>query len=351
MGPIWFHAASAGDIRAVAPLIDAVTAARPDQPVYLTTWTDTGRAMAHRLLPHVPLGRPPIDVPPIPGRALSRVGARLVVLEYLELWPAWARACARRGVPMIVVDGRVSHRSLRIRALLRRAASRLALFCAQTTTDAQNACALGVPADRIRVHGNGKYDAIIGRPPTPSERLRRAVGAVDVVLGSLHPDEERPALSALARSGLRALIAPRYPERASRLLRLAARHQINAGRRSDGAARAQWVILDTMGELASAYGLGRVALMGGTFGRRGGQNLVEPAAHGRPVVFGPRHHNINAEVEALRGRGGWQAPDWEAALDCVAARLVNPGPDPRPALAQLRGATARNREAVLALLS
>ncbi len=350
MGPIWFHAASAGDVRAVAPLVDALTTARPDASGYLTTWTATGRAMARRVLPRIPIGRPPLDIPPIPGRALQRVRPRVLVLEYLELWPAWTRACERRNIPIIVVDGSVSHRSLRIRALLRRAAGRISCFCAQTQRDADNARQLGVPTARIQVHGNGKYDGLIGRPPPLTDVLRQSVGAVDIVVGSLHPDEERGALEALAKTPHRVLLAPRYPARAGPLIRRARALGIDVGRRTLGAEGRQWVVLDSMGELASAYALGRVAIVGGTFGRRGGQNLIEPAAHGLPVIFGPRHGRISLEAGALRDRGGWPASDWGHAVSLAGERLQRPGPDPRGALGALKGATDRNLDVILAHL-
>jgi len=274
----------------------------------------------------------------------------MLVLEYLELWPAWVRACHRQDVPIIVVDGSISRRSLRIRALLRRAAGRITCFCAQTPQDAENARLLGVPTARILVHGNGKYDGLIGDPPQLTDALRQSVGPVDVVVGSLHPDEERMALEALAKTSHRVLLAPRYPKRAEALIRRARALGVDVGRRSRGALDRQWVVLDSMGELASAYALGGVAIVGGTFGRRGGQNLIEPASHGLPVIFGPRHGRISLEVDALRGRGGWPATDWAHAVAIAGARLERRGPDPRAALSTLKGATARNRDVVLAHL-
>ncbi|MEZ4433025.1 MAG: glycosyltransferase N-terminal domain-containing protein [bacterium] len=346
--PVWFHGASVGDMRALAPLVAAVAAARPTMPAHVSATTRDGRRLARRLFPAATHSRPPLG--PWPGRALDRIGPRLIVLEYLELWPAWIAAAARRRIPVAVVDGRVTHRSLRIRPLLARAAGRLALFCARTEADAAAARALGVAPDRIRVTGNGKYDGVPLAPPAPDEALCAAIGAREVVVGSLHPDEERPALEALADSGLRAVVAPRYPRRADAILRFARRRGITAARRTASSPAAQWVVLDTIGELAAAYAIAPVAIVGGTFGRRDGQNLVEPAAHGRPVIHGPRIANVAVEAAALAGRGGWPAPDWPAACALARARLADPGPDPRPALVGLTGATARNLDALLPFL-
>jgi len=271
-------------------------------------------------------------------------------LEYLELWPSWIRACARYDVPIVVVDGSVSHRSLRIAPLLRRAAGQIATFCAQTLCDAENARKLGVPSDRIRIHGNGKYDGLIGQPPALNMELSENVGLVDVVVGSLHPDEEKGALEALAGCPYRVLFAPRYPQRTPALIRRARSLGIEMGRRSLGARGHRWVVLDSMGELAAAYALGKTAIVGGTFGRRGGQNLIEPAAHGLPVIFGPHHPRIILEVSALRDRGGWLATDWRDAAALVGRRLLDPGPDPRLSLDILKGATDRNLEVLLPYL-
>jgi 3-deoxy-D-manno-octulosonic-acid transferase len=338
-------------MRALAPLVSAVRSARPGLRLAVSAQTPHGRAMGARLFPDLPVGHPPLDCPPWPGRALRHSRVRLLVLEYLELWPAWISAAVAVGVPVVVVDGRVGPRTLRARRLLGPTAARLTAFAARSEPDADAARRLGVPPDRVHVLGNGKHDGVSGAPPQPDEGLRRAIGPVDVVLGSLHPDEEAEALPALAASGLRTLIAPRYPARVTALLRAARRLGISARRRSQPTdAPAQWIILDTIGELAAAYALGRVAVVGGTFGRRDGQNLIEPAAHGRPVVHGPRTANVAEEAAALSGRGAHPVRSWADAVAACERLLVEPGPDPRPALRALRGATARNVDLLLAVL-
>lgn len=347
---VWLHGASVGDARALLPLVAALRAARPALRLLITAQTAGGRAVARQLFPDLPVAAPPLDLPPLPARALAAVRPRLVVLEYLELWPAWIAACARAGVPVAVVDGRITRRSLRVAPLLRATAGRLALFCARSEADADAALRLGVSPERVVVHGNGKHDGAPAAPPAPTADLRAAVGDVDLVLGSLHPDEEAAALPALAAVGHRALVAPRYPRRAPAILAAARRLGVSARRRSEHGPPARWIVLDTLGELAAAYALGRVAVVGGTFGRRDGQNLVEPAAHGRPVVHGPRVGNVAEEAAALAGRGAEVVPDWPAAFARADALLAAPGPDPRPALAALRGATARNLRSLLDLL-
>ncbi|MEZ4467269.1 MAG: glycosyltransferase N-terminal domain-containing protein [bacterium] len=127
---VWLHGASVGDARALAPLVGALRAARPELRLLYTAWTPEGRAMARQLFAEVPVHRVPWSVALRPS--LARVRPRLVVWEYLELWPAWVAACRRVGAATLVVDGRVSRRSLRIRPLLARAAGQLDAFCARS---------------------------------------------------------------------------------------------------------------------------------------------------------------------------------------------------------------------------
>jgi 3-deoxy-D-manno-octulosonic-acid transferase len=346
MTDVWLHGASAGDVRALQPLIEGLRAARPDLSQRLTCLTATGLQMAERLGLPCDRIRPPLG--PGIARAMATHRPSLMIWEYLELWPAWVRAAQRVGARTLIVDGHVTARSQRIRPLLGRAAAAIDQICVRSANDAQQARALGFHGDRVDVCGNGKHDGM-QTPPQPAPELRDAVGPVEIVVGSLHADEEAAALRALAQTGARVLIAPRYPRRVPHLLRRARTLNVTARRsRSPGVAR--WIILETMGELAAAYALGRVAIVGGTFGARGGQTLVEPAAHGRPIVHGPQVANISEEVAALAGRGAWQVGDWSAAVACAHDRLDDPGPNPRAALITLGGATARHLAHALRLL-
>jgi 3-deoxy-D-manno-octulosonic-acid transferase len=342
---LWLHGASVGDARALGPLMDRLAGLPAAPRLGLTVGRAAGREAAMRWYPGLPVLPPPWPLAVAGGRFLRRHEPRLLVLEYLELWPGWMRACARAQVPVVVVDGRVSRRSLRVRGLLRRAASRIDLFCAQTPEDATAAVSLGVPAERVHVTGNGKHDRVLA-PPMPSTELRAAVGPVDLVVGSLNPREERAAVMAFAAFPGRILWAPRYPARAAALCRLARAAGVNCALRTRGGAGARWVVLDSIGELASAWGLGRVAVAGGTFCRREGQNLVEAAAHGLPIVHGPRIANVAAEAQALAGRGAFAVADLAAAEERVRAVLEGRArtPDPRTALAELRGAADRQLE-------
>lgn len=335
-----------GDARALGPLLRAIELELPSLRVGLTIGRAAGRQAAGLWYPERLVLRPPWPFTATANEFIRRHGPRLQVLEYLELWPGWMRACQRRNLPVAIVDGRVTRRSLRIAPWLRTAAHGVGLFCAQTAEDAEGAVSLGVRADRVHVTGNGKHD-VLGTPPRPDPGLVQAVGAVDLVVGSLNPREEASALSALAAFPGRVLLVPRYVERAPHLHRRARALGVSCGLRSVGGAGARWVILDSVGELAAAWGLGRVALVGGTFCRREGQNLIEPALHGLPIVHGPRIANVAAEARALAGRGATCVADFEAAVRVVRAHLdaLQKGPatlpDSRIALHDLRGAVGR----------
>lgn len=344
---VWLHAASVGDVRAVGPFIEGLCCARSGLRLRLSVTTRSGRAVARKLHPSRLISGPPL-APGAALRALRRSRPRLLVFEYLELWPGWIAAASKLKIPCMVIDGRVSHRSLRVRWLLARAAGRLDVFCAQTPDDGRNAAALGVRPERIFITGNGKHDAA-QRTPVVSADLRQAVGSVRWVVGSLHADEEVEALAALAAVPGRALIAPRYLDRVPQIIARARKLGVDAARRSTGGQQARWVVLDTHGELAAAYGLGQIAVVGGTFGRRDGQNLVEPAAWGRPVLHGPRTGNTRLEAEALAGRGALQVGSWDEAFGAASTAAASM-PDPRVALASLRGATGRHVALALGLL-
>lgn len=339
---LWLHGASVGDARALGPLLARLARLPTSPSPGLTVGRAAGREAATRWYPELPVLPPPLPFELSGGRFLRRHGVRVQVLEYLELWPGWMRACVRAGVPVVIVDGRVSHRSLRVRALLRPSAARVDLFCAQTPEDAEAAVTLGVHPERVHVTGNGKHDRVVD-PPAPSGELRAAVGEVDLVVGSLNPREERAAVAAFAAFPGRILWAPRYPARAEALCRRARAAGVDCVLRTSGGAGARWVVLDTIGELAAAWALGRVALAGGTFCRREGQNLVEAAAHGLPIVHGPRIANVVAEARALGGRGAFPVDDLAEAVDRVRALIEGrlQAPDPRPALLGLRGAAER----------
>lgn len=295
----WFHGASLGDLMALRPIINGVHQA-DQQAHYLTYWTSEANRVAGRLYPFLNSTRAPLPLKPIARSFIERHQIDLCVLEYLELYPGWVHAMTHQNKPIGVVNGRVTHRSLRIARFLKSSAQRLDFFWAQSGQDAEFAEAIGVRSCVIEVMGSTKYDALLHQSAPCCQHLRNEIGEFGVVVGSVHPDEERALMSALDGVSGRVLIAPRYLKRVPRLLKgLLAKGLDVALRSQHTACNAQIVILDTVGELHAAYGLADVAIVGGTFGARHGQNLFEPISMGCRVIFGPHTDHIFDQVDAL----------------------------------------------------
>lgn len=367
---VWVHAASAGDARNIWPVVRLLAQHRTDLRFILTTVTATGEQMAAALEPrphhHTFL---PLDAPGPATRSLKVLRPDVLLLECTELWP-WALDAARAaGVTVILCNGRLSARSLpryqRLFSLWPNPVPLFAALCVQGPDDAVRYQALGAPAQRVVVAGNCKFDSSAA-PPDASKvaALHQVLGPAPawLVAGSTHVGEEDLVLDALeaARSavpGTRLLWAPRYPDHVPGLLQRVTARGLSGARRSqqNPCANADVVMLDTMGELAAAYALGRVAIVGGSFVPRGGQNILEPAASGVPVLHGPHMHNLPELAQALDGNGALEVS--RADLPTQVQRLMSDpeaaramGATGRAHLQTLSGAAARHLAVVLPLL-
>lgn len=324
--PAWFQAASVGELRAFEPLETHLHDRWPELPLALSTTTPAGRHAAEGLAGRLVV-EPfhfPVDAWPLPRRALARLRPRAVVLVETELWPGLLHACASRGVPVAVVNGRIGDRSFEryrhLRGLLSEPLASLSVAAMRTRLDAERMLSLGARPERVHVTGNLKFDAAARLAETDTQELpwARGLGLTEgrwVVFGSTAQGEEVAALSAFralaARvAGLRCVLAPRRPQRWDEVAELVRRRGLPLVRRSAGAGQSSAVpaggvlLLDTVGELARVYRHAEVAFVGGSLVRRGGQNLLEPAAVGCPVLFGPHVFNFRDAEEALLGTGG-----------------------------------------------
>ena len=378
-GGIWVHAVSVGEVRLALTVIGALRRRWPGGHVHLTTGTETGRALAAGAVGRRAAGAPdslsalPFDLPRPMGRLLDRLRPRAVLVIETEIWPNMIRAAATRGIPVVIVNGRLSGRTFpRYRAARRLFASaltRVGLVVAQSDADAERFRILGAPADRTLVTGNLKFDLPV--PHADGGAVRRRLGfpagATIFVAGSTARAEADPVLaaySALAASdrGARLVLAPRHPEDVAPAAAALERHGIPHRRWSeldrpssvDGAA----VLVDVLGVLPEIYASASLAFVGGSLVPRGGQNLLEPAALGCPVLFGPRVDNVRAAAEALvAAGGGFRAAD-AAELTALVVRL---GTDPvarsaagdraRAVVDRERGTLERTLDAAAALLA
>src|SRR5512137_864889 len=307
--PLWLHAVSVGEVMAAAPLARLLAARYPEVPLLASTTTETGRAVAEQRIPAARFVFFPLDFGWSVRRALRRLRPRVVLLTETELWPNFLAACDAEGIPAVVINGRISPRSFPryrlIRPWFRRVLRHVRLFCMQSAADAERILALGAPVDRVTVTGNLKYDLPALEHTVDRGAIRAGLalpaGCHLVVAGSIHRGEDEPVIEAFkaaasSRSDLCLLLAPRHPERLDEVERAAARAGLACVRRSrlpgtvptPGGA----ILLDTMGELARLYAVASVVFIGGSLIPHGGQNILEPAAYGCPVLHGPHMGNF-----------------------------------------------------------
>jgi 3-deoxy-D-manno-octulosonic-acid transferase len=373
-GPrILLHGASAGDLLALLPIIERLRARAPEATLMVSTMTNSGFAIAQDRLQKLVDGVTfvPYDLPGATRRALAVLAPDLLVLEYTELWPNLIQAARRRGAKVALTNGRLSESLVRryrwMAFFFGNPLAALDLLLMREEVEADRALALGAPAARIRVTGNTKFDNLLKAAPEAGDALREALGpGLWLVAGSTHEGEEKGVLQAFRgmraeAAGLRLLIAPRYVERGPKVAALARHEGFKVGLRSEAARGdevrgAEVVVLDSMGELATAYSLATLVFVGGSFVPRGGQNILEPAGQGRPVLFGPNMQNFRDSVEVLLGRGGIQVTSVEQLEKVGRELLARPeelehlGGMARAAVQKIRGASERNAEALLGLV-
>jgi 3-deoxy-D-manno-octulosonic-acid transferase len=314
---IWIHAVSVGEVEIAATLAAALRDRAPERTLLVSATTPAGVALLPaRFGPDTGVcHRPsPFDLGISVRRFFEAVRPGILVLVETELWPRMLAEAGRRRVPVVVVNGRLSERSLRrlrlARLLFRRALAAVTLVAARTPDDARRFAAVGVEASRIFVAGDLKLDRPLAPEPVFAERLRALADGRPVVVAGSVADGEIPVLLA-ARRSLRAagtdalfLVAPRQPTAFDETARRLASGGLTVVRRTDRPGtneRPDAFLLDTIGELASAYRRGAAALLGGTFVDKGGHNVLEPLRAGLPVVHGPSVWNIRTALEAAEG--------------------------------------------------
>lgn len=371
---IWLHGASAGDLLALAPMIDRLRARFPKATVIVSTMTNTGHLMGTQRLKKSLDGviYAPWDLFGSTRRAVAAVRPDLLVLEYTEIWPNLIRAAHRAGSKIALTNGRFSAKHLksyrRLFSLIGNPLHDIDLFLMREDDEAERVLQLGAPRERVRVTGNTKFDALVPlAEATDDEALRSGLGLEAGnpvwIAGSTHEGEEELLFGVYQRlvaevPKLSLVVAPRYLERASRVAQLGRDAGLTVGLRSEGnPQKARVVVLDTIGELARAYRLATLVFVGGSFTQRGGQNILEPAAQGKAVLFGPHMENFHDSVQVLVGRGGIQVKDPEHLARVMLELLSRPdsleslGTLARNAVSQISGASDRNVEALARLVS
>jgi 3-deoxy-D-manno-octulosonic-acid transferase len=378
-GGIWVHAVSVGEVGVARSLLAELSRRAPEKRLALSASTAAGLDLARRGSGEIPVFPFPLDLDGPVTRALSEVRPGLVLLTETEIWPLFLDRAHARGIPVALVNGRLSARSYagyrRLGRWFAGVLSRVSLFAMQTSDDADRVASLGADPARIRVTGNVKYDQPAAPPFPDAARLRRlAAGRPVLAAGSTAEGEEEIVLSAweaipeAARPLL--AIAPRRPERFGAVAELAKRRGHAVLRRSDererernggagatGAGARAVYVLDSIGELASLYAEARLAFVGGSLlAGGGGHNPIEAWSAGVPVVTGPYTESFR-EVTADGERLGILERADAASLGRTFARIFEDpaalgerGERARRAVAESRGAAGRTAEFVLPLL-
>jgi len=319
---IWLHAVSVGEVNLLGVLIEEIKRQKPQTECVVSTTTLAGMALAVRRYPHLSVFYCPLDFSWAVRNALRRVRPDVLVLAELELWPNLVRAAGELGTRVAVVNGRLSERSFRgyrlIRPLVSRVLKQIDLVAAQNPTYARRFTALGARPQSVHVTGSMKYDGAETERNNPTtRRLRRLAGFHDEDLvflaGSTQEPEESIVLETYQQLApnwpkARLVVVPRHPERFDAVARLLESSGLPWQRRSEldrqgPRADSRVLLVDVVGELGAWWGTAAVAFVGGSLGNRGGQNMIEPAAYGAAVCFGPNTRNFRDIVAAMLARG------------------------------------------------
>jgi 3-deoxy-D-manno-octulosonic-acid transferase len=316
---IWVHAVSVGEVLAVSRLVFELDRAVPRHRLLISTTTRTGQELARERFGAERVFYCPLDLPWAVRAYLNAIKPRLLVLAETEFWPNLLSGCYRCGIPVAVVNARVSDRSWpryrRLRRLWRPFLSRLSRVLAQSQTDAERLKAIGCLPQRVTVAGNLKFDVRIAEEADATRLLKAHAGGLRLVVAGSTLEGEEPALLEAwprlleADPQLAMVLAPRHPERFGAVIALLDKSGVAWVRRSEWRAQLQGtipplspgtiVLLDTIGELASVYSVASVAFVGGSLIPAGGHNPLEPAQFGVPIVMGPHYANFRAITEDL----------------------------------------------------
>jgi len=380
---IWLHAVSVGEVNAARPLaerlIGKATEAQRERMLFVTTTTDTGQELARRFFD----GRAevfyfPIDWQWACRRFLKRVRPSAVLLTETELWPGFLYSARRLRIPVLLVNGRFSDHSFRryrrIRWLMRPLLAGIEHFCMQSIEDRKRILELGAPEDRVHWTGNLKFDYQLGAD-IERQQLSQRIGSLMKpaaqdrlwVCGSTREGEEEILADCFLQlrqrfAGLRLLIAPRHPHRGPEVGKLLRSRGLSNALRSQWSAQAadeapDVFILDSIGELAYLYSEADLVFIGGSLVPQGGQNILEAAYFGKPILFGPSMENFREISQAfVKAYAAVQVGSAEELADKAGYLLGDPdasawlGRNARKVMRQSRGAVERTLELLAAYL-
>jgi 3-deoxy-D-manno-octulosonic-acid transferase len=383
---IWFHAASVGEVKVLSTIIPEVKKRRAQYAIVVSTVTKTGRREAERLLEGIELVFfLPVDLKRFVRRTLNRLEPKTLILVETELWPNLIREAKTRGCPVTLINGRISESSLGryllVKSLMQRTLSCIDLLCMQSEEHKRRIMLLGADARKIEVTGNLKFDRLVFTGQAQeAEGLRRELHIPDhfrvIVGGSVRSGEENMLIPVFKRlqeenDNLLFILAPRHLDRlkviemalSDQQMQFVRRNQLDQlarnTRSNDGVVGGdrRVIILDTIGELFKIYSLADVAFVGGSLVPVGGHNLLEPAIHGVPVLFGPYVDNSKEEAQILiESGGGIQVQNTEqlylslSGLLSDNAKRTQVGKKAKEVVQQKTGVSRRTADLIFSLL-
>lgn len=371
--PVWIHAVSVGEAMVARRLAEDLRRRMGGVRFVISTVTPTGNSIARSFATEKDaVIYSPLDFSFAVSRFIRLINPRLFIAVETEIWPNLVTRLWQRGVPVAVVNARISDASFKgytfFRFFFSMVFARLTLVCAQTETDRRRFIALGVPEERVRVTGNVKFDFL---PPASGLDAHGLLGLGReeqlLVCGSTHPGEEEAVLMAYAELrarhvGLRMLIAPRHPERAQEVASLIEKRGFSCRRVSrlkegqEEPSPHDIFLLDTVGDLFSFYQSAEAVFVGGSLVRRGGHNILEPVSLAKPVVIGPHTFNFRqitgmfvSRKAAIQVRTGKELVDSLDRLLSNRAYAQDIGRRAQELLRENRGAAERTLECMASL--
>jgi 3-deoxy-D-manno-octulosonic-acid transferase len=334
---IWVHALSVGEVTSAVPLLCGLRAKYPADRIVVSVTTRSGKKVAETLLGQVAdcIIDGPIDLLPVVRRFIKHIHPDLFILVETDFWPNLLGCLKKNGIPALLVNGRVSEKSmnqyLRLRFLFHPMFQCFSLLSMQTQRDKKKMMLLGISPEKLPILGNLKFATrpkISPHSPSPITGLLPQ-DRIFFIAGSTHPGEEQILIEAYCQlrtthPELFLLVAPRDPHRTREIVDLATRHGLLASLRSSGVfLPADMFILDTIGELVDFYAVADLAFVGGSLVDKGGHNPVEPAAMAIPVLFGPHMEDFSEIADDLVAAGGAVVIDDKHQMQNNLAELLN----------------------------
>jgi len=307
---VWVHAVSVGEVMAASPLLKRIKERFPEKTIILSTITDTGQKVARERAPEgTKVVYLPFDLPFILRSVLSKVKPEILIVIETELWPNLIRIFREKGIPVLLLNGRISGKSfkgyMKISFFMKKVLSCVDFFGMQGEEYSERIRRLGADSKKVRDLGNFKFDI---RPPAEIPVWTKKLSGPVITAGSTHDGEEELIVDVYLElkkdfPDLNLIIAPRHPERFNPVEEMLRARGIifvrrsrldisNSSSREPRELKGTIVLLDTVGELSSVYGISDVAIIGKSFRGRGGQNPLEPAYWGKPIICGPHMENF-----------------------------------------------------------